>query len=123
MLIYKTKNVLSKLQTNFINDYTSKNNNRNHIIIIELSLKEFIDIKEKETTLEIDPILKKRVSNFRFDVYDKTVDTVFEIQGSQHYNFNSFFYSDSTMFDRQKGHDYLKKVVCDFFDVKFVEIK
>jgi hypothetical protein len=58
----------------------------------------------------------------RFDTYDETVNKVFEINGSQHFEFNSFFHKDLGAFDRQQNNDGLKEKVCAFFDVEIVNI-
>jgi len=121
MIFYKTQNELSKFQQDFISFYREKN--KTHKIFVEYNLLDYINKKEEEIGIELDLLIKKRCSKLRFDVFDSTLNIVFEICGDQHYKFNKFFHKDIGSFDRQKSNDFIKKYVCDFFDTKYKEVR
>jgi len=121
MIFYKSKNKISKFQQNFLISYGKEN--KTHKIFVEYNVKDYIERKEEESGLKLDLITKKRSSKLRFDVYDITVNKVFEICGEQHFKFNKFFHKDQGSFDRQKSNDFLKKYICDFFGTEYKEIK
>ena len=121
MIFYKSKNKISKFQQNFLISYGKEN--KTHKIFVEYNVKDYIERKEEESGLKLDLITKKRSSKLRFDVYDITVNKVFEICGEQHFKFNKFFHKDQGSFDRQKSNDFLKKYICDFFGTGYKEIR
>jgi len=47
-----------------------------------------------------------------FDFYNETTQTILEVQGKQHYEYNQFFHSNLGDFDIQKINDKLKVRVC-----------
>lgn len=123
MLIRKSKNVMSTGAESFIKNYEV--DCTSHKIFIEFPVTDYLKLKEKQTGLEIAPLLKKRASRLTFDFYDHTIDEVFEVNGSQHSSFNSFFHKDIGNFDRQQSNDFLKTTICDFYKTKitFINVK
>ncbi len=121
MLIQKINKELSKFQSDFLDYYINKY--PTHKLISEIRLEDFVNMKSKQLGLELDILLKKRVKNLSYDLYDTTLNRVYEIQGEQHYNYSCFYHKDIGSFDRQKINDSLKRMVCDFFNVEFIEIK
>jgi len=120
MLIFKTKNIISKFQREFLDFYTEKY--KTHKIFVEIPLIDYFWLKRKYEP-DLPKLMKKRCLNLRFDVYDSTTDIVYEVQGEQHNSFIHYFHKDIGSFDRQKTNDYLKKYVCDWFGTKLVEVK
>lgn len=49
----------------------------------------------------------------KFDFYIPSLNLYIEIQGDQHYNYNSFFHNDVLDFKKQKRRDSLKSEWCD----------
>jgi hypothetical protein len=120
MLTYCKNYHLSQFQTNFIDIYYAKY--RTHKLFVEFPIIDFIKLKEKKFDKKLDPIHRKRVRKLRFDVYDYTVDRVFEISGEQHFEYNSLFHKDIGGLDRQKVNDYLKQEICNFFGTELFVI-
>lgn len=54
--------------------------------------------------LKVGHVLK----NCEFDIVDYTLNIIFEIQGSQHYQFNKFFHKDKEDFQKQQTRDEAK---------------
>lgn len=120
MIIYKTNNVISKFQQEFIDAYDKKY--PTHKLIVELPLQDFFKMKEKSTGETYNELLKKRTQYLRIDVYDTTLDKAFELNGEQHDTFNSFFHKDVGILDIQKSNDRLKENALSFYGTKLVNI-
>jgi len=120
VIIIKNNKRISKFQLEFLEKYHS--NHTTHKIFVELNISEFIKIKEKETGIELDRLTKSRARNLFIDIYDSTYDKVFEVNGNQHYEFNTLFHKNMGDLDRQRLNDSIKKRVVEFFGCEFVEI-
>lgn len=120
MLLRKSKNVMSACADLFITEYALIHNT--HKIFVEFGVSDYIELKKKKTNLFLPPFLEKRAGRLTFDFYDSTTDTVFEVNGSQHYSFNPFFHRDIGNFDRQRSNDFLKRAICEFYetDIHFI---
>lgn len=65
-----------------------------------------------------------KTRKLRFDVYDKTANLVIEMNGEQHYKYNSYFHgSDLSKFYDQVENDKYKKKLCNRLGIKFLEIR
>jgi hypothetical protein len=93
-----------------------------HSIFVEIPVDEYLKFKNKYDRGDIDSVLRKRVQNLRFDIYNSTLDTVYEIQGQQHHTYIPYFHSTQGDFDQQKRNDFLKKTICDLYNTTLIEI-
>jgi len=57
--------------------------------------------------------LLAEVRSLSFDFYDETIDTIIEVQGEQHFEYNKFFHNNIGDFDIQRINDKLKERVAD----------
>ena len=70
----------------------------------------------------VDENLKSRIYNMHMDIYDSTMKVVFEIQGTQHYEFSKFFHGTHDRFDAQKNRDSDKVFLCKLARIKLVTV-
>lgn len=56
------------------------------------------------------------------DIYINSLRLAFEIQGAQHYTYNSFFYSSAKDFRQAKARDKMKKEWCELNNIDLVEL-
>jgi hypothetical protein len=97
----------------------------NHKIFCEYSVKKLLlnywD-QNNVITCYREPSLLAAVRNLHFDFYDQTFGIIFEIQGSQHNDYNEFFHGTMGGFDVQRKNDNLKKRVSNITEIKLIEI-
>lgn len=100
--------------------------NPSHVIYCEYPCYKVLDLYCKTNRIDKDQedikLIRKKISNLSFDIYDSTMKVAFEIQGSQHKEFNEFFHQDLGGLDRQKSNDRLKKILCNLTELKLIEV-
>lgn len=62
-------------------------------------------------------------SPLHFDFVIPQARMCVEVQGEQHYSYNSFFYKDKFAFARAQNNDKIKKEFCEINNIDFVELK
>lgn len=61
-------------------------------------------------------------TRLKIDIYDATIQVVFEISGQQHIEYNKFFHKSRLDFLGQIKRDMLKAKFCEVNNIKMVEI-
>lgn len=98
---------------------------RSHKVYIEYPVRKLLlNFWEKKNVLyhNRDIKLLAEVRELSFDFYNETTQTILEVHGKQHYEYNKFFHSNLGDFDIQQINDKLKIRVCKEVGITFVTI-
>ncbi len=67
-------------------------------------------------------LISKNLTRLELDIYIKEINTAFEIQGVQHFQFTPYFHKSISEFEEQKYRDEEKKYLCSGKGVKLIEV-
>ena len=89
-----------------------------HKFAEEMTYYKIIDLFK--ATSYFDPIFLSRTKSLFADIYDKTSRTIYEIDGQQHYKFNTHFHKTIGDFESQQRRDRMKREIAQTIGAELV---
>lgn len=117
MIFGDIRDNVSKLHKQFVEEYSNKY--KTHDLFLEYYLYKIYDYICKKDKLIKDESLYQRSKKLHFDLYDRTINAAFEIQGKQHSTLTYKGGFDYTIF----LNDRMKRVICKELNITLHYIK
>lgn len=119
----KIKDLNNETQTWKLNGYVVTANEMRPRSKLHLAARELlIDLFPTVQIMEEVLVPLTRRERAYFDFYINTLKLVVEVNGQQHYKFNSLFHSSAQDFANQKKKDRRKKEWCEYNNITHVEL-